>query len=172
MSHSSIQKSEPNLVPMLDLVLQLIMFFILCANFIANDLNENIKLPAAIQARLLDRNEDYVITLNMDSHGRILLVKADDKLVEEILQQNRADPRILTNKAEVAQYMAGKMLLDKERIEQAKRRGVKVEPRPSLVVLRADKQATYKMVNDVLEACRVAGYSDVQLRTKIEQSSR
>ena len=46
--------AEPNLTPLLDLVLQLIFFFMLCANFVQEDLNEDIQLPTASQAVALD----------------------------------------------------------------------------------------------------------------------
>lgn len=167
MSHGSIEKCEPNLIPMLDLVLQLIMFFMLCANFIADDLNESIKLPHAIQARLLDKNEEYVITLNVDRKGRVLLMKGGEEAIDRILEETGGDPRILTNKAQVLRHMMDKMKFDEERIRRAEERGEKTRPRLSLVVLRAHEEATFKMVNDVLEACRLAGYSDVQLRTLI-----
>ena len=45
--------SEPNLTPLLDLVLQLVMFFMLVANFVMEDLSNKIKLPVASQAKPL-----------------------------------------------------------------------------------------------------------------------
>ena len=40
-------QAEPNLVPLLDLVFQLIMFFMVCVNFVSQQVNEDIKLPVA-----------------------------------------------------------------------------------------------------------------------------
>ena len=47
MSHgsSSSDKCEPNLVPLLDMVLQLVMFFMVCANFVMEQVNES---PGAV----------------------------------------------------------------------------------------------------------------------------
>lgn len=164
MSHGSIEKCEPNLIPMLDLVLQLIMFFMLVTNFIADDLNEAVKLPNAIQARPLDKNEDYVITLNVDRKGRLLLMKGNEKEIDAVLAKNPADPRVKTNKIEMAVFMKDKKRIDDQRIEDTKKKNPNANPRLSLVVVRAHRDATFKMVNEVLEACRMAGYADVQLR--------
>ena len=45
---TSSDKCEPNLTPLLDMVLQLVMFFMLCANFVMEQVNESVKLPLAI----------------------------------------------------------------------------------------------------------------------------
>jgi biopolymer transport protein ExbD len=151
---------------MLDLVLQLIMFFMLVTNFLADDLNESVRLPHALQARPLDKSEDYVITLNVDSKGRVLLTKGSEKMFDEMQKTNPELYRksVLTNKEQVASYMKVKWEADKNRIDKAEERGAKEKPRPSLVVLRAHENATFKMVNEVLEGCRMAKYTDVQLR--------
>ncbi len=166
MSMGNLEKCEPNLIPMLDLVLQLIMFFMLVTNFIADDLNESVKLPHALQARPIDKNEDYVITLNMDRKGRVLLMKGNEKEIDEALEKNPNDPRVLTNKLQVRGYMANKWKADRER-RDAKVRAGQPEPKPALVVLRAHQDSTYKLVNEVLEGCRMAGFLDVQLRAVV-----
>ena len=52
MSHGSTEKCEPNLTPLLDLVLQLVMFFMLCANFVVEQTSDKIKLPEAEAAKV------------------------------------------------------------------------------------------------------------------------
>lgn len=154
MSHGSIEKCEPNLTPMLDLVLQLVMFFMLCANFLMEDVNAAIKLPSAIQAKPLDKAEDYVIFLNVDKQGHVLLSK-----------ESKAD--VLTNALQVQSYLKSRHEFDEARIareEKAGRKGARV----SLVVIRADKDCTFKQVNEIMGACRRAGYADVQLRAIVQ----
>ena len=169
MSHGtsgSADKCEPNLVPLLDLVLQMIMFFMLCGNFASEDLNKNIKLPAAIQAKVLDKNEDYVITLNVDKER-----DAKGKIINNdrwrVLVRG-SDP--LTNARQVQTYLNDKMAFDQKRVEQAKEKGK--DAKISLVVIRADGQCSFKDVNAVLEACRQAGYRDVQLRATVARSKK
>jgi len=42
---------EPNLIPLLDLVLQMVMFFMACTNFAMENLNEAVQLPLAQSAK-------------------------------------------------------------------------------------------------------------------------
>ena len=62
--------AEPNLTPMLDMVLQLVMFFMLCANFIAEETNAMVKLPNASAARILDKNTGQTIFINLTYPGK------------------------------------------------------------------------------------------------------
>src|SRR5437660_4173288 len=73
--------AEPNLIPLLDLVFQLIMFFMICVNFVSGQMNEDIMLPAAQSARPLDKGEIEVLVLNMDAKGRISVVGRPEPLV-------------------------------------------------------------------------------------------
>ena len=49
---------EPNLVPLLDLVLQMVMFFMACTNFAMENINETVKLPLAQSAKPVDEHRD------------------------------------------------------------------------------------------------------------------
>ena len=51
-------KAEPNLTPLLDLVLQLVMFFLLVANFSVVQANKDIDLPKAQSARPVVKEVD------------------------------------------------------------------------------------------------------------------
>ena len=78
----SVDRCEPNLTPLLDLVLQLVMFFMLCANFVAESVNPTIVLPKAISAKPIDKGVKYQEILNVDKKGRVLLGKDDEKGIE------------------------------------------------------------------------------------------
>ncbi len=161
MSHGSVEKCEPNMTPMLDLVLQLVMFFMLCANFLMEDVNPTVKLPSAIQAKPLDKAEEYVIILNVNDKGHLLLGR--DK---------KSDT--LTNRIQVTNYMKSKHDADENRRKNAEKRGVPEAklPKFSLIVLRAHENCTFKQVNEILLACQSAGYQDIQLRAKVQTASR
>jgi biopolymer transport protein ExbD len=156
MSHGSVDKCEPNMTPMLDLVLQLVMFFMLCANFVMEDVNPTIKLPAALLAKPLDKAEEYVIVLNIDVNGHVLKPKGSNA------------PK-LTNRIQVEQYMKSMMENDNIRKELAKKAGRK-EPKGSLVVVRAHEDCRFEQVSEVLNGCRNAGYLDIQLRAIVNAS--
>src|SRR5208337_696715 len=76
MSHgpsSSGSKAEPNLTPLLDMVLQLVMFFMMVCNFAMEQVNEEVKLPTAQSARPADKSEVEVLYLNLNSDGKVMV---------------------------------------------------------------------------------------------------
>ena len=156
MSHGSVEKCEPNMTPMLDLVLQLVMFFMLCANFMAEDVNSSVKLPTALQARPLDKAEDRVIFLNVDKDGKVL---ASTRI-----------PTPLTNRVQVAGYMRTQQLFEEQLRKAAADKG-KPEPPVSLVVIRAHEDCRYEKVAQILLGCREAGFGRIQFRAKVGNSN-
>ena len=74
------KRAEPNLTPLLDLVLQLVMFFMLVANFVMDELSDKIKLPVASQAKPLDGQGHHFIYLNVDKSGRVCVPIGDPLL--------------------------------------------------------------------------------------------
>src|SRR5438445_4074680 len=82
MSHTvgdSGERADPNLTPLLDVVLQLLMFFMMCVNFVTEQVNQNIELPVAQSARPMDKGEVDVLFLNVDRKGN-LVVPGHDSL--------------------------------------------------------------------------------------------
>jgi biopolymer transport protein ExbD len=153
MSHgSSGDKCEPNLVPLLDMVLQLVMFFMVCANFVMEQVNETIRLPTAVAARPLDPNAQNIIFLNVNQEGHVLLSGLD-------VQGKNKDDNVLRNPIQVQNYM-------KRRYDEDVRRagGDREKAKKSSLIIRADKQATFEKVYGILSACQRAGYENCQLR--------
>ena len=77
------QSAEPNLTPLLDLVLQLVMFFMLIANFAMDDLSDKVKLPVASQAKPLAAKDANLIFLNVDTGGNVLITGKEPLLSPE-----------------------------------------------------------------------------------------
>lgn len=146
MSHGSNEKCEPNLTPLLDLVLQLVMFFMLVANFVMEQSSEQIRLPAANAAKLLDKSEDSTFFLNVNSDGTVLLTP----------NQRFGGDEQLENAAQVQRYMEARALEDK-------RKNNKDAPQATLI-LRVDKDTRFEKTYQIMKACRLAGYQKVQLR--------
>jgi biopolymer transport protein ExbD len=167
MSHGSqfgAIKAEPNLTPLLDVVLQLIMFFMMCVNFVRTDqINETVVLPVSQSAVPMDKSLTQVVFLNMDKNGK-LLVKG-----EYIDPPTKGKPGAEKGEREKVNVdtparIKAYLLREKESAERlaggdAARAGDKI-----LVVLRAHKAAKYKDVFTVLQLCTEAGYRKWQLR--------
>lgn len=150
MSHGSTDKCEPNLTPLLDLVLQLVMFFMLCANFVMEQTNATISLPEAIAAKALDKNDAYPIFLNINKEGKVLLSKTD----------SMGGPDTLDNEVQVENYMKRRYTEDIRATAGAK----DGDPPRSVVILRADKNTPFEKVYKVMKAVRMARYERVQMR--------
>ena len=149
MSHGASEKCEPNLVPLLDLVLQLVMFFMVCANFVMEQINESIQLPKAEAARPLDSNAQNIIFLNVNEKGEVLLSQLDVVGKDSILY----------NPIQVQSYM--KRRFDED-IRQAG--GDKTKPPRSTLIIRANKKTSFEKVYGIMKACQLAGYQNCQLR--------
>jgi biopolymer transport protein ExbD len=139
--------AEPNLVPLLDLVLQLIMFFMMCTQFVVLEQNDQtIRLPLAQQATPLPEKGlgPDVLYLGVSDRGAVKVFGRPRPLV--------TDEEILVFLRDV--YESAK--------EAAARRGAKEVA--TQVVVRADKDATFEQIYRVLRRCQEVGLRKVQLR--------
>jgi len=139
-------KAEPNLVPLLDLVFQLIMFFMVCVNFVSQQINEDIKLPVAQSARPMDKTEVDVLFLNVDQSGKLVV-------------PGREQP--LTTLPQMRVYLR-QVYADAKRAAEEK--GDKSGRVKTAVVIRADKRVTYLKIFELLQLCKDVGYQKLQLR--------
>jgi biopolymer transport protein ExbD len=152
MSHArqDTSKAEPNLTSLLDVVLQLIMFFLMCANFVSTQVNENIKLPVMQSARPADKKETDLLFLNMRPDGTLEVVGKDP------MKEPARIKTFLRN-----QFDDTKRALLKEKENQVN----------TVVVIRADENAEYKKVYELLRWCKDVGYRRFQVRAKSRSDS-
>jgi biopolymer transport protein ExbD len=140
-------QAEPNLVPLLDLVFQLIMFFLMVVNFVTEQVNRTIMLPSAQSARPMDKRIEGPLFLNMDAEGRLLV--PGQKPLATLLE---------------IRYYLQQCYQDAERVAKAQG-DAQVK---SVVILRAHKKADYAHVYHVLRMCKEAGFRRLQLRAQIQ----
>lgn len=155
MSHGPSDKCEPNFTPLLDLVLQLVMFFMLCANFVMDQTNVEIKLPAAIAAKAVEPGQDYLIFLNVNEQGKVILTATD--------QQKDSEGKV-TDTLDNAEQV--RIFLNRRAKEDIAAAGPanKDKPPRSVIILRVHKQCSFEKTYAIMKACRQAGYLKVQLR--------
>ena len=148
--HSSAgDNADPNLVPLLDLVLQLIMFFLMVVSFVAEQVNQDIILPAAQSARPMDKRILQPLFINLDAQGRVLAP---------------GQPRPLTTIPEISYYLRQ---CHDDALRLAQQQGdTQVH---TVVVVRADRKADYAYVYHVLRLCKQAGFRHLQLRAQISE---
>src|SRR6478752_7237920 len=72
MSANNLEGAEPNLTPILDMVFQLITFFMLVINFKGASMDLSLKLPVLGSARPIDyHGKKQPMMLNIDPEGNV-----------------------------------------------------------------------------------------------------
>jgi biopolymer transport protein ExbD len=142
-SMSSELKAEPNLTPLLDVVFQLITFFMLVINFSSENYDQRVRLPVAGSARPVEdeqRVSEDRLVLNVDQDGHLLIggeVQPLHKAIETIKHQ--AD-------------------LVKLNLKVSGQKPDATGGLPTTIVLRADKETAFASVLNVIKACQTNGF--------------
>ena len=136
-------KAEPNLTPILDMVFQLITFFMLVINFKSASLDLSLRLPIVGSARPVDTKgmEDLLI-LNITQEGKLIVYGI---------------PK------DIDSYIAG----EAQATRWAFRPKLDLQPGdelPSMVVIRADEATPFKLLNRVIKACQDNGFRNFALK--------
>lgn len=138
-------KSEPNLTPILDMVFQLITFFMLVINFKSAEVDLSLKLPVVGSARPVKADHQYsLLVLNIDPVGNLKTTRSIPNI--ESYLQNEAQATMLA------------FHLTPEDI--ANGRGL-----PTMVVIRADRATPFKMFNRVIKTCQENGFRSFALKS-------
>ena len=155
MSSGASEKCEPNFTPLLDLVLQLVMFFMLVSNFVMAETNVEIKLPQAIAAKPLGAREDYVIYLNVNEQGKVIFPENAQPV------DSKGDPiKFVDNPDQLKVILRRRADEDK----LAAGAGNNEKALRTLIILRVDQRCPFEKTYGVMQACRSVGYLRVQLR--------
>src|SRR3954451_4648974 len=96
-SMSSHMSAEPNLTPLLDVVFQLITFFMLVINFSTDNYDQRIRLPVAGSARPVDDGERIAadqIVLNINQQGH-LLFNGEVQLPHQAIETIRREAQLV-----------------------------------------------------------------------------
>jgi len=148
-SMSNELRAEPNLTPLLDIVFQLITFFMLVINFSQDNFDSRIKLPVAGSARPQDdaaKLNDERLVLNVDSQGHLIfngqVLSADEATQKIKLEAQIARQNIKTLRGKVEQG----------------------EALPARVVIRADRDTPFSSLFTLINTCQTNGYQKFDLK--------
>jgi len=152
----------------LDLVLQLVMFFMLVVHFESEQRNENVQLPKAGLAKGLVRQEN----------DRVLFINVLPQKNEQTGETSKTKSLITvfqgtsmveyTSQVQVRDYLASEINKD----ERAAGPSVWAAGKGrSIVVVRADKDCAFRQVYDTMISIRSSGYSEVQLRAQVDKTT-
>jgi biopolymer transport protein ExbD len=147
---TALQKADPNLTPLLDVVFQLITFFMLLINFSSDNFDQRVRLPVAGTARPID-DADKI---------------AEDRLVLNVvrLEQNGTTRfYVLFNGENLSIADAVTMIKRQGDLVKLNLKAVGRKPGengalPTTIVLRADRDTPFTMIYSVVTACQANGF--------------
>ncbi len=138
-------KAEPNLTPVLDMVFQLITFFMLVINFKSAELDLSLKLPVVGSARPVDtQGRVGLLVLNIDNVGNLKVYGRTIPNIEGYVR-NEAQVALLSSRMTSEDLQEGKEL-------------------PTTIVIRADRSTPFKMINRVIRSCQDNGFRKFALK--------
>jgi len=141
----SSNQAEPNLTPILDMVFQLITFFMLVINFKSAAMDLDLKLPVVGSAQPVDnKGKEDLLVLNINSQGQL---RVYGNVIDDV-------PGYIANEAQASRLAARKIHPDIKAGDDL----------PSTVVIRADKQTPFSMLNSVIAACQSNGFRHFALK--------
>ncbi len=179
---------EVNLTPLLDLVLQLIMFFLACINFAADQVNSNVLLPESLSAtEIQPKTEQEYIMINIELVRKDRLgpdgepIKTPDgKPVRDPIEPRTFKFHILggeditlIDRPDQKSIGLGramnrmKILADDLRFRISARDKVDVKTIKEIkvpIIVRADVETEYVLIYDLIQQCKNAGFQRIELR--------
>jgi biopolymer transport protein ExbD len=138
---------EPDLTPILDMVFQLITFFMMVMNFKAAALDMTLKLPVVGSAMPVstDGSEDLLV-MNLSPEGKLT---------------------VYGQQVELEKYIA--VEAEASRSAEKRRTGKDVAPGsdlPTIVVIRSDESSQFRDLYKVIKACQDRGFRNFALKAK------
>jgi biopolymer transport protein ExbD len=129
------------MTPILDMVFQLITFFMLVINFKAAETDTSLKLPVVGSARPAEnKGQGELLVLNLNADGKLIV-------------RGREEPSIEGFIAKEAQLLA-----TATRQTATHKTIAPGEERPVTVVIRADRTVLVQFLMRVVKACQAQGY--------------
>ena len=129
---------------MLDMVFQLVTFFMLVINFKSAQLDMNLKLPVVGSARTVETGgQQDLLVLNIDKQGQLTVYNTPKDIEGYIASE--AHSSLLAARAKNPQLEPGDEL-------------------PTTVVIRADRDTPFRLLNRVIKACQEHGFRNFSLK--------
>lgn len=141
-SVSTEANAEPNLTPMLDMVFQLVTFFMLVINFKAASMDLSLKLPVLGSALPVESHGD-ILVMNINSKGQLNVYGAPVDINKYI--QGEAQASLLKLKATKPDAKYGEEL-------------------ETTIIIRADRTTPFRLLNRVITECQGAGFRNFAMK--------
>src|SRR5262245_8894237 len=148
MSHGGSSASndgvEINLIPMIDIVIQLITFFLMLVNFDESNNDERVRLPIADLAKPSEMLVEEMLILNVNKLGEVNVGIGGDVVLDVDSEAFR-------------EHMIKEARAAEKSMQQAKRDIKRIGGRPQLwttVMIRADRDVEYERIQRMMRVCQ------------------
>ena len=146
-------KAEPNLTPLLDVVFQLITFFMLVINFSADTYDQRVRLPIASTASMPEAgkslNEDRLV-FNIDKNGKLLFA-GEELDTERAVKEIKVQAQLVRATADRVRKKIGEVKPDDDSL-------------PTTIVVRCDRETPYSDIYRLITACQTNGFRKFSLK--------
>ena len=158
--------AEPDLTPMLDLILQLLMFFIINVNFVSEQVSADIKLPSSESARPIDKADPGAIFLGQKVKTPQYMLKLTEKERERF--RNFDSIVLIPTQPPMSPPEAKAWLKDKhEFLVKLKGGEAKVD---TIIYFRPDADLEYGEMTKLMTSCKVAGFTRIKVRAQMKRA--
>ena len=167
MSHggASDEIPEPDLTPLLDLVLQLLMFFIINVNFVAEQVSADIKLPSSESARPVDKADPAAIFVGQKVKTQEFLNKLTQKEKDRV--KNADSLVLIPTQPPMTLPEAKAWLKDKHGFLERLKAGGKVD---TIIYFRPDADLEYGQMVTLMNYCKIAGFTRIKVRAQMKRA--
>ena len=150
--------ADADMTPMIDVVFQLIAFFMVIINFEATQADERVKLPSSDLARPSTVKPDQELVLNVG-----YLRDAEGQPIDP-------DPYVFYAGDEKIRIpdMLAKLKLEAEFFQRKNNLGAD-DSIPTSVIIRADADVPTGMIQELIMLCREAKFEKFHLKAKTEE---
>jgi len=156
--------AEPDLTPLLDLVLQLLMFFIINVNFVAEQVSADIKLPSSETARPVDKANPEALFLGQKVKTREFLNKLTPAELERV---RNFDSLVLVPTLPVMTPPEAKAWL-RDKYESIRKNSPDGKVN-TVIYFRPDADLEYGEMVTLMNYCKVAGFTQLKVRANIRR---
>lgn len=135
------QEFEPDMTPMIDIVFQLLAFFMFTINFTNTEQDQRVTLPASELAKPPEAPYERPLTVHLTDRGEFIYAGAAYGSLAELRSA------LLREKQIIERYALEKM-------------------NEVTIVIRADEDASTGLVQEVIQMCQELGFERFALRGK------
>ena len=133
---------EGDMTPMIDIVFQLIAFFMVLVNFAEAEQDQRVNLPQSVLAKPPDKNEDQTITLHVTAEGDVVYGGREYTIPDV--------QAAIRNKGIRVESENG----DRKKV---------------LIIIRADENAKTGQVQELIKVCQDERFEKFALRARQEK---